>query len=181
MSTPFQFYDVNAYPTVSSQSVVDQGGLPALPAAQDPPGTVYAENQVTFNKTLVLNTTFDLLTKMIDMLQNAAVAQANRITFLTQWQDAYTSATNQIHSFAANNGDAYDDANADANMMTNLNQTNSIYSTEEGNRRQVVATDAQSLQTSVNQTADAVNSQSNLATSFLQTMSTLLSTVFKSG
>lgn len=151
-------------------------------AAEDPPGTVYAENQVCFCKTLILNRIFDLLVKMIGVLQNAAVAQANRVNFLSEWQKAYTDAMDQVHSFAASNGDAYDNAgdDSDASLMSDLNQTNSIYTTSEQNRRSVVSDDAKSLQTTVNQTSDAVNSQTSLATSFLQELSTLLSTVFRS-
>ena len=54
---------------------------------------------------LVLNNVFDLLVIMIEMLQKTAAAQANRLNFLTAWQQAYTTEMNEIHAFIANNGD----------------------------------------------------------------------------
>lgn len=180
--TNFTYYDTQGFPTVDQQSVLAAGGQPALPAAQDKEGTVYAQNQVLFCKTLLLNSVFDSLVGMIDVLQTTAVAQANRVNFLSEWQNAYTDALNQIHSFAAYNGDPYSDPNntTDSTLMTNLNQTNSIYSTTEQNRRSVISDDSKSLNTSVNQSSNSVNNQSSLASSFLQEQSTLLSAVFKS-
>ncbi|MEM1282653.1 MAG: hypothetical protein AAGG81_03785 [Chlamydiota bacterium] len=172
----------------------EAGGYPTLAcdqvdlcsnSAELPESSVYTQNQVCFCKTLILDEVFDLLVEMIGVLQNAAVAQSNRVNFLSEWQKAYTDAMDQIHSFAAQNGDYYDNPSGDdgdlnSDLMSNLNQTNSIYTTTEQNRRQVVSDDAKALQTTVNQTSDAVNNQSSLATSFLQEMSTLLSTIFRS-
>lgn len=145
-----------------------------------PESSIYSQNEVCFCKTQILDRVFDLLVKMIGVLQQAAVAQANRVNFLSEWQKAYTDAMDQVHSFASKNGDQYDDPDNDGDLMSNLNQTNSIYTTSEQNRRSVISDDAKSLQTTVNQTSDAVNNQSSLATSFLQELSTLLSTIFRS-
>ncbi len=174
-------YDPNGFPTLSCENPAP-GSVCAIPGAQDPDSSVYSSNQVCFCKTLILDRVFDLLVKMIGVLQNAAVAQSNRVNFLSEWQKSYTDAMDQVHSFATRNGDAYDnpDDDSDADLMSSLNRSNSIYTTTMQNRRSVVSDDAKSLQTTVNQTSDAVNNQSSLATSFLQELSTLLSTVFRS-
>lgn len=167
--------EAGGYPTVACGDVELCNN-----SAELPDSSIYTQNQVCFCKTLLLDEVFDLLVEMIGVLQNAAVAQSNRVNFLSEWQKAYTDAMDQVHSFAGNNGDYYDDPDADSDLMSNLNQTNSIYTTTEQNRRSVVSDDAKALQTTVNQTSDAVNNQSSLATSFLQEMSTLLSTIFRS-
>lgn len=169
-------YDPTGFPTVPCDEV------DLCTGAANTGSEVYQENQVCFCKTLILDKIFDLLVKMIGVLQNAAIAQANRVNFLSEWQKAYTDAMDQVHSFASSNGDPYSDptSDPDTDLMTSLNNTNSIYTTTEQNRRSVVSDDAKSLQTTVNQTSDAVNNQSSLATSFLQELSTLLSTIFRS-
>jgi hypothetical protein len=169
-------YDTDGFPTLGCDP--DAGSCGELTQAY--PGTVYQQNQVLFSKTEILDRVFDLLVKMIGVLQNAAVSQSNRVNFLSEWQKAYTDAMDQVHSFTSNSKDPYDDPDDDADLMQSLNQTNSIYTTTEQNRRSVVSDDAKTLQTTVNQTSDAVNNQSSLATSFLQELSTLLSTIFKS-
>jgi hypothetical protein len=160
-----------------------------IPYAADPAGSVYADNQVLFSKTLLINRIFNLLVKMIGVLQKAAAYEANRLNFLTEWQKAYTDDMNQIHSFTVGNGDTFsfveannsqDAANSSEDMRTNLNQLNSNFTTQLQNLRGVVSDDAKSLQTNVNQLTDAVQQQSSLASSFLQQMGQLLTTIFRS-
>lgn len=183
-------YDPNGFPTLSCDIPLDPNApkasisdpdtdVCAIPNAQSAEESIYTANQVCFCKTLILNRVFILIVKMIGVLQIAAVAQSNRVNFLSQWQKAYTDAMDQVHSFAANNDDAYDDPDNDSDLISDLNQTNSIYTTALQNRRSVVSDDAKALQTTVNQTSDAVNNQSSLASSFLDELRTLLSTIFK--
>lgn len=183
-------YDANGFPTATTNLPVDPSAtlrnpdtdVRQIPGTQAPDGSIYKENQVGFNKTLLLDRIFILLKDMISVLQNAAIAQSNRLTFLSEWQKAYTDTLDQVHAFAVANGDRFDDPDddKDTTLISNLNQTNSIYTTQEQNRRSVISDDAKSLQTNVNQTTDAVNQQASLATSFLQELNTLLSTIFRS-
>jgi len=180
-------YDVNGFPTTP----VSLGPIPGatlnnpdteiwgIPGVQDPVGSVYQQNQVAFSKTLMLNRTFNILLKMIGVLQKAATAEANRLNFLTSWQTAYTESLNQMHSFAGNNGDAFDTPSDsyDSQLMSNLNAVNQSYTTQLQNNLSTISDMAKSQQTSVSQTADAASQQSNLATSFLQTLNTLLTTI----
>lgn len=203
-------YDPNAFPT----SAIDpnQLNIPgaslnnldyeviSIIGAEDPAQSVYSyqNNQVGFSKTLIIDRVFNIVVKMINILQKAAAAQANRINFLTDWQKAYTDTLNQVHTFAPYNGDSFsnldavetfddndevysdDDKDQITTMQQNLNTVNSTYTTVETNRRSIVSDEAKSMQTSVNQTSDAVNAQSSLATSLLQELSSLLSSVYRS-
>ena len=117
---------------------------------------------------------------MINTLQSAAAAQASRLTFLTNWQSAYTDEMNQIHAFVQGNGDKIDGTSQeDQNMQSALNQVNSTYTEQMRANQSTVGDAAKALQSAVNQSSDAVTTQSNLATSILQQMSTVLATIFK--
>lgn len=163
-----------------------------------------------FGKPFILNRVFDLLVLMIDVLQRTAAAQANRLNFLTQWQKAYTDELNQIHSFVGGNGDGEareltlngeinnggdgtTDFRPNDNLISKfgndtagkvrgeLNSTNSIYTQQIQGNLNVISNDAKALQANVNQSNDAVQSQSDMATSILQQMSTILTSIYQSG
>lgn len=133
--------------------------------------------------TLEINLIFNLLVKMVQALQDTAAAQSQRLQFLSQWQKAYTDSMNQIHSFVANNGDAYDTPSADdadeGSLRDDLNRVNSTYTEQLRSLRSQISDEAKTLQTNVNQTSDAVNQQTNMATSLLQQLSTILSAIYK--
>ena len=131
-------------------------------------------------RTLILNDIFKLLVKLITTLQSLAAAQADRLNFLTQWQKAYTDLQNQIHTFVKGNGDGIDgDGDDDSDARNDLNRVNSTYTQQLQNQQSVVSDDAKALQSNVNQTNDAVNNQSNFATSIIQEMSTILGSIFR--
>ncbi|MEC7839972.1 MAG: hypothetical protein VX777_08040 [Chlamydiota bacterium] len=185
-------FDPNAFPTSAlppedpNATLADTNyQVVQIPNSQSADGSIYLQNQVGFSKTLIIDRILYLTIKMIGVLQQAAAAQANRINFLTQWQKAYTDVMDQVHAFTVNNGDKFDsdsdsDNDKETTLQQNLNQVNSVYTTTETNRRSIISDDAKSLQTTVNQTSDAVNSQSSLAKSFLQELNSLLSTIFRS-
>lgn len=147
-----------------------------------------------YGKPLLLDMIFLLLVKMITRLQQTAAAQANRLTFLSNWQAAYTNELNQIHSFVASNSDGTGINNASkgsdtaistsdtdqSNARQDLNSTNSIYTQQMQGNRQIIADDAKTLQGNVNATSDAVQQQTDMATSILQQMSTILTSIFAS-
>lgn len=149
-----------------------------------------------YGQPLILDRIFKLLVLMVEQLQKSAAAQADRLNFLSDWQKAYTEKINKIHVFAAGNGDGtkanvsggfvdtFDptlddptDQNA-ASARQELNATNTAYTTELQGFSQVVGDDAKALQASVNQTNDAVQSQTDMATSILQQLSTILSAIY---
>jgi hypothetical protein len=152
-----------------------------------------------YGNPLVLNKLFSLLVLMINALQQAGAQQANRLNFLTAWQKAYTQQMNTIHVFTASNGDgtanigtsidyisvppdgSTTDATATAsNDRSSLNQINTNYSQQMQGNNGVVSNDAKALQSVVNQTNDAVQSQSDMATSVLQQLQTILTSIYQS-
>lgn len=131
---------------------------------------------------LTLNRIYKLLSKMIESLQNVAVQQAARLEILADWQAAYNSKKNSIHSFVQGNGDAFGigDNDPDRNTLrSDLNNSNTNYSEQLRSNSNIVGDDAKQLQTMINQTQDAVNKQANMATSLVQQFSTILSSIFR--
>lgn len=152
-----------------------------------------------YGRPLQLDRIFNLLVLMIDALQKAAAAQANRLNFLAAWQKAYTDEMNQIHAFVMNNGDGgadtdfrrigggdfssppVSDSGENATKIRgDLNTFNTNLTQLMQGNRQVIADDAKALQTSVNQTNDAVQQQTDMATAILQQLSTILSSLYSS-
>ncbi|MCB1112840.1 MAG: hypothetical protein H7A37_01685 [Chlamydiales bacterium] len=153
-----------------------------------PPSAAESTRPMEAGRTLIIDRVFLLLVRMIEVLQKCAAAQSDRLNFLTQWQKAYTDQMDTIHAFAGDNGDAIDktgDAENDSSVREqrdardDLNRVNSTYTEELRSRRSVISDDAKSLQTTVNQTSDAANQQTNMATSLLQQLSTILSAIYR--
>lgn len=128
-----------------------------------------------FTDTNILNRIFELLVRILATLQNVSAAQANRLTFDTQWQKAYSDLLTQVHVFAKDDGTSLSSSDT---TRANLNQLNAQYTTVIQSRQSVVSDDAKALQSNVNQSTDAVSQQSTLATSILQELSTILSKLF---
>jgi len=153
---------------------------PVTPVTPPPPVDNTNLASADFTSTVILNRIFDLILTMITSLQNAAAAQANRLTFMSQWQSAYTDAMSQIHTFAQGDGLAFS-SNDSSNAVhrNDMNQLNSNYIQTLQNRQSVVSDDAKALQSNVDQSNDAVNQQSNLGTAIIQELGTLLSTIYQ--
>lgn len=150
------------------------------PVTPTPPPDSSSISSSNFTSTIILNRIFDLILNMITSLQDVAAAQAHRLTFMSQWQSAYTDAMSQIHTFVKGDGKAFS-ANDSASAVSrdDMNRLNSNFIQTLQNRQSIVSDDAKALQSNVNQSNDAVNQQSNLGTAILQELGTLLSTIFK--
>jgi len=154
----------------------------------------------------ILNSIFLLIVQMIGTLQNVAAAQSQRLTFLSTWTNAYVSLQNQLHSFYKGNGDYVDGGGAlnnntiispdfyqkgaDSAGCGSLTQANNVRdalnNTINANLSQVIQNNrgqvsdtSKAMQSTVNATSDAVNQQSNMATTILQQLDSLLSAIFK--
>lgn len=132
---------------------------------------------------LLLDRIFRLLAKIIESLQRAASVQAQRLNFLTQWQKAYTDSMNQVHSFIQGDTSTFraisDEPGDDHHERADLNQANSTYTEQMRSNRSIIQDDAKALQSVLNQTNDAVNQQSNMATSIIQQFSTILGSIYR--
>lgn len=137
-----------------------------------------------FDKTLILNDIYSLVSSMMTTLQRVTAAQANRLFTLTQWQNAYTDAISQLHVFLQSDGSPlsatgiFGDNDAKAAVRSQLNDyLNSNFRQNMQSYQSAVGDDAKALQSNLNQSNDAVSQQSNMATAIIQTLSTILSAI----
>jgi hypothetical protein len=161
-----------------------QIGQKYFPDSASPGGIATDETSLSPGKYLLglmMNRILKLLTSVIASMQSVAVQQANRLTFLTQWQKAYTDQMNGVHTFTVSNSDAYVSIKDDdhSTIRKDLNQINSTYMEQMRSNNNIIADTAKGLQTDVNKTQDAVNQQSNMATSLIQQMNSILSSIYK--
>lgn len=161
-----------------------QTGQATFPHIGSPGGIAVDGTSLNSGKyllTLTLNSVLDLLVGMIKSMQSVAVAQSNRLTFLTNWQNAYSTQMSGVHSFSTNNGDAYISTTSTTftNTRQDLNTTNSTYTQQMRSNNNLVADAAKSLQTNISATQDAVNQQSNMATSILQQMNSIVTAIYQ--
>lgn len=132
--------------------------------------------------TLQMNRIFDLLLRMIDVLQKVAVSQAEQLKFLNSWQRAYIDKMSEVHTFVGKNSDASYISGSDTDSGTarqDLNQTNTTYTEQMRSSGQIAGDTAKAMQANISQTQDAVNQQSNMATSIIQQMNTILASIFR--
>jgi len=131
---------------------------------------------------LTMNRVYILLSMMIQSMQNTAVAQSNRLTILTDWQNAYNSKLDTIHSFLQSNGDSFDlgdtSNSSTATVRQDLNNANANYTTQVQANSNIVADDAKSQQTIINQTQNNINTLSTMATSLVQQFQTILASIY---
>jgi len=132
-----------------------------------------------FTASSILNNVFNEILQMTTSLQYAAAAQANRLTFLTNWQQAYTNLIGEVHTFIKGGNDALgEDTSNNTTARSDLNNLNSNLIQTMQNRQSVISDDAKALQSNINQSNDAVNQQSDLGTAIIQELSTLLSAIY---
>lgn len=157
-----------------------------VPNVNDVPYLVSTSEDVKYaemNRTKIIDDVFKLLTKMIEVLQKLAATQSDRLKLYTEWQKAYTAQMDQVRAFTANNT-AFNTAITGSNdnqksARDDLNKINATFTEQLRGRRGIVSDDAKALQTNVNQSSDAVNQQTNMATSLLEQLSTLLGGIFR--
>lgn len=130
--------------------------------------------------TIILNRIMTLLTSMIQTLQEVGIAQAQQLTFLNNWQAAYTDVMNQVHAFVKGNGDKIDGGSSDEGTMRNdLNTVNSTYTEQLRALSSSVNNTAKGLQANLNSTNSAQQTQATTATTILQQLSTILASIFR--
>ena len=112
---------------------------------------------------------------MLATLQVVTAAQSARLTFLTNWQQAYTNLEASIRSFIEGGPETIDNDSTSRNQLNQLNQT---YTQEIQARITVVNDDSKQLQTNVNQSTDEVNQQASIGTAIIQQLSSLLTSIY---
>lgn len=118
---------------------------------------------------------FRLVVDMIETIQNATAAMAERLSFFTKLQKAYTDLIGNIPKYTKDdiaigvNNDNRDSIN---DTMGQATETMRSF-------RSLVTDDSKQLQSTVNQLNEGVNQQANLATAILQQMSGILQSIFR--
>lgn len=132
-------------------------------------------------KVIIINRIIVLLISMIQTLQGVGVAQAGRLRFTTAFQQAYVALQTQIPTFVRGSPGAIGSTSSDATQVRNdLNASfNSILTDNLRSLRGLQEDRAKQQESNVNQTNDAVNQQTDMATTMLQELSTLLSTILR--
>jgi len=146
--------------------------------------------RANYTATSILNTIYNTVNSMVSSLQNVTAAETGRINLMTDWQAAYTSKMNQLHTFtqneslhksdgtALNYGPLYGTSSSAANLRASLNNLNTRYLQNLQNRQTVLSNQSKALQSSIDQSNSAVNTQSTQGTSIIQTLATLLGSTF---
>lgn len=139
-----------------------------------PPDPLVPLGYSGFSGTFILNKIYTSVRNVVNALQNATVAEANRIKLFTEWQAAYTNQLAQIPVFNKNTGGD----NFSATQLTQLTNIVGRYTSFVQNRQSVISNASKTLQSDVDQSNNAVNAQSTLATTLIQQFSTLLASAF---
>lgn len=135
---------------------------------------------------LVVSRILALLTKTINLLQQISASQAQHLSFQTSWQSNYTTLLTQVPQFAAGDrtplgGSSTDrtiDVRAAAFRNKDINPKMQNILQQVQARQSNVQDTAKSQQTNINQSQDASNQLSQMLTSLLQTMQTILSSIY---
>lgn len=135
----------------------------------------------SYHKTIVINKIYELIATLISVLQRVAASHANRLTLLTNWQQAYSNELGTIHTFLKGKGGATGTTlDLSQEGADTLNTTiNAPLQNRVQTNQSVVGDDGKSLQSVINQDTEAVSQQANHATSLLQLLSTLLSAIYR--
>ncbi len=125
---------------------------------------------------MVINRILFLLITLLNTVQQVAASQAQRLSFLTSWQRAYTDLLGQIRSFVKNGPEGLDN---DEVISKQLNPPNQQYTTIIQARQQAVSDDSKAMQSTVQGSQDIAQQQASMITSFIQEISSILAVIFK--
>ena len=133
-------------------------------------------------KTIIIMQLLALLVEVIDVLQNVAAAQGARLQFYAEMQRAYTDLIAQVPIINSDDTEWLNkrDKESRVERMQGFGAGQIQAVTEQLRaRRTVLGDEANQHQTTVNQSNEIVTQQTNLGTSLLQQLSTILTTMFK--
>lgn len=128
---------------------------------------------------VMIQRVMSLLAIMIETMQSVAVTQSDKLNFFTKMQQATTEQMNTIHTFQANNSDAF--VSEDSTEMNtkrqdmNTDSTNAVQSLQA--YVNTLSNKAKTIQTQINQTQEAVSQQSNMLTSLIQQARSIASAI----
>lgn len=132
-----------------------------------------------FTDSQIINRLYLVLIGIIQILQKVAAAQSERLNFLSEWQRAYTDLIDQVPTFVR--GGTYFGGTTEEETLDrdDANRINTTFIEEVRNRRSILQDDAKALQANINQSTDAVDNQSSMATLLMQQMQGMLATIYR--
>lgn len=125
-----------------------------------------------YTSTNILSTTFNLLSDMLNSVQNVAAVQAEGLQFYTNWQTWYTTRMAEVPTLGTTGV-----LGGNQTEAGDANQENTTLIQTMQNRQSVVSDATKQIQTVVNQSEQAATSQADLGTTMLQELGTLLPVV----
>lgn len=138
-------------------------------------GLTLANNSAS--EVAVIDRILRLLIEMVGILQNISASQADRLTFLTNWQRAYTELLSDVPVFttAGSSGPL----RVSEAVRDELNAKIGPYQENIRANRSLVQDDSKAMQSVINQSQDAANQQTNIGSSILQQLSTIVAAIAK--
>ncbi len=140
--------------------------------------TVSNDTRSQGQRTVIINQILALMVTMINTIQQVTATQADRLTFLSNWQNAYTNLMGQVPAWTNQGGNAgvmYIEASAyNSNLTQLVTNVNGPALDNLRNYQAVVANQAKTIQSNVNQGTDEASQQTSLAQTILQQLTTLL-------
>lgn len=157
---PSQFFD-RFFQEIKSKYLVFQ-------ATQ---GTLQANSG---SKLSILMEVLKLVIEMITTIQNTTAITAQRLGYLTNFQQSYTQLIGSIPTFL--NGQPYN-----AETTGPINSKMQAFAQNLQSYRDLLGSDSKTLQSNVNALNESANTQANLATDILQELTSLMTTITKGG
>lgn len=132
-------------------------------------------------RVLVIDRVLRLLITITSTLQRISASQAQHLSFLTSWTDAYTNLVTDVPQFTQGQANPIGDGSKASKAFRNNDVNPHMQSILDKikARRENVQDSAKQMQTTINSTQDAANQQTQLATSLLQQLSTILGQIFR--
>lgn len=151
-----------------------------VPPPVPPAGsTSISQAGADFNQTVRIDQVFQQLLSLLQVLQSVAVVQSQRLNFLSSWQQAYNALMKQVPVFTAASSIFGGTSTEEINTRDEVNRINSSYLEQLRSANSMLGDQAKSMQSQVTQTNDMVTQVGNMATAFLQELTTIVSTIFR--
>lgn len=133
-----------------------------------------------YTSTGIFERVYFALVSFITVLQSTAAAQAGRLQLLASWQAAYTNLAAQVPIFLQGDSSPFGGTGTDQGpIRSDVNQFNALLTESLRNKRTLITDDSNSMQTNINQTTNAVDNASNMATALNQELKTILASIYR--
>lgn len=133
-------------------------------------------------KVAIINRIYALIAEMIEIVQKTTAAQADQLKVLSVLQGEMTNMISKAPILTSSSDGELGDSDTDDNQSTLRDELNSVITAWTDTiraQRDFVKSQAQTQQTNVNNSNDAVNQQASMATALIQQQSTLLSAIYR--